>query len=197
MLFKLWWMVSRCQEQIHASNPTFSRSRKLHHSRLTWSKTKTQPGICLVKLQTLPSQMLNRALWPPPPVLTNHAPSLGTDAQSCVLLKTNKASWKMVNMFWITSMCVRKPRAVLPHMSHSHSSSSECFHNRTKSRAQAKTIKTQNNTMPKDEKREEEQEDCLCSSWHSGGSCTDSQIDFLTSATGETFTFFLLHLLFN
>ena len=50
--------------------------------------------------------------------------------------KLNKASWKMVNMFWITSMCVLKPQAVLPHMSHSHSSS--CFHNRTKSRAHDK-----------------------------------------------------------
>lgn len=75
-------------------------------------------------------------------------------------------------------MCVMKPRAVLSHMSPSHSSLSECFHNWTRRRAQTKTIKTikneqneQNETIPK---KEEEQEDYHCSFWHFGGSYTDS-----------------------
>lgn len=59
--------------------------------------------------------------------------------------KLNKAWWKMVNMFWITSMCVIMPQAALPHMSHSHSSYSERFHNRTESRAGAKWLFFLNN----------------------------------------------------
>lgn len=99
---------------------------------------------------TVTSEMQTGVLWSP---LHARCNIFGNRCSKLHAAKLNKASWKMVNMFWITSMCVLWClRLRFPHMSRSHSSLSEHFH-REKREAQsgATTWKKKlfNKTKPK------------------------------------------------